>query len=291
MIKKIFVTAGVLLALYSLLIKILGGELRYSQNYWQDNMLVLQRFVYNPTQNDNIILGSSLSLTGLNNLTPDYYNLAAGGANPFTGLEIIKRTHKKVKRVFIETNYLLSKSPADDRYLGSIFTPVLYDARKYLPVLLQKSQPFSLTGGWLTQTIFPTVSVIDEKGLNPTMRAARIANFKQTNADSVAIKPTVEKNITRLAEYLAHLRSQGVELYFFEMPVDCALTNNAQPVYFRNQINNFCKQYNIQQLASEPCDNYNTKDGNHLDSASAEKYKQFFYSQVAKLHNPQPALR
>ncbi len=283
MTKKIFITTIFLLVSYCLLLNLKKVEsLCKPQNIWQENMVRLQDYVYGSINSERVIIGSSLSMR-ITILNDNYYSLAAGGGNPFIGLEILKYKSGNVKKVLIETNYLLTKSPSDDKYTGELFKPIVYNLRAYFPVLLVKNQPFSVLGTFLMHRMI--LSKILESngkvrnGLDRT-KEKRIAAFKKDYSDSILVKNLVEMNISRLKVYYRFFKMKGIDLIFYEMPVDCSLENDPLPVYCRRMVDNFCKTYNIKQIKLDSCNKYETSDGNHLTDESGIRYSHFFYSEI-----------
>ena len=278
---KIILTTLILLTLYSVGIRYIPQQKMEPQNMWQENMIKMQDFIYEKNYPKNVILGSSLSMC-ISPLNNQYYNLAAGGGNPFTGLEILKRSDKNVNRIFIETNYLLTKTLEDDKYLGSLFMPLLYNLRKRFVILREKEQPASLAGHYLRSKLIDKIYAERGTEIDNSTLQKRVAIFKKSYRDSITVKNIVKKNLDILLEYLKYFKHEGTELVFYEMPIDCALTNDPLPIYCRNQMNSFCQQNNLKQLPLEPCSKYQTSDGNHLMGESAERYKAFFYEEAAK---------
>ena len=283
MAYKIFYTTILLFIFYSLLLTFSSVQYKNApQNMWQENMIKMQNFIYTQYTSQNIILGSSLSM-GIKPLNDNFYNLAAGGGNPFAGLEILKRTNNKCNKIYIEINYLLTKSASDDKYLGSLFMPILYDLRSYLPPLREKHQPFSLVGFYFQTKVLKNIfSTEGRNGIDNT-KNKRIAIFKKEYADSVSIRKKVDENIAKLNYYYLYFKKKGVDIIFYEMPIDCKLEYEPLPIYCRNKILAFCNSHPTKFIPFDDCAQYNTVDGNHLDELSANLYSSFFYNSISQL--------
>jgi hypothetical protein len=282
MIPKVFLTTLILLGFYTYSLRFVPPSRMRAQNVWQENMVRMQDFVYGNNKAENIILGSSLS-TRITVADENYCNLAAGGGNPFTGLEILKRSNSQAKTIFIEMNYLLTQGVEDDKYISCLFKPGLFILKGVVPILQERKQPASLAGYYLQSEVIDKVFSEDGKLKIDNTIAKRVAVFKKRSSDSVSIKPLVEKNLIRLAAYVSYFRSKGAELVFYEMPVDCSLTNDPQPTYCREKLSDFCMKYRIKELPRVLCSDYKTIDGNHLMAEDAVRYTNFFYKEIAKL--------
>lgn len=283
MISKIFITTFLFFLCYGLFLKLpLIQNKNAPQNMWQENMVKMQNYIYTNNKAQHIILGSSLSM-GITPLNENYYNLSAGGGNPFAGLEILKQTKNNSQKIYIEINYLLTKSAADDKYLGSLFMPILHDLRSYLPAMREKHQPFSLIGFYFQTKILKNIfSSNGRSGLDHT-KEKRLAMFKEDYKDSIAIKHTVAENLLKLNIYYSYFKKKGVEMIFYEMPIDCSLENDPLPVYCRDKILAFCTLHHTIFIPFDDCATYNTVDGNHLDESSTLVYKNYFYSRIHPL--------
>src|SRR3954469_3412648 len=146
MIKKSLITAALLLVVYHVLLPHLPRKFYQINGQQRENYLRAQRYIYDVPDGTNIILGSSMSLE-LNEemLGPGYYKLTFPGGNTLTALEIIHRSGKHHPLVLIETNNIAPK--ADKQFLHDLFSPWLFQLRRYSPVFKEEGRPSNFVMG------------------------------------------------------------------------------------------------------------------------------------------------
>jgi hypothetical protein len=296
MIKRIFLTFFILVVIYSGFIFFISKKKKdyfLPQYMWQENMIRMQKYVYLKKNFKNVVLGSSLTgrLEFNENTTPDYYSLAAGGGDPFIGLEIIKKTDGKPKRIFIESNFLLTKAVHDKTYLSSLYLPVFFDLRKTIPFLREQNQPINYAGKVGISIVYKLLKVdsstnksagISKANKDELLRNRQFHNDYDPH-DFEKDKKTIEGNLVTLKNYIDYYKKIGISICFFEMPRDCEV-ENMLTIYSREKVTQFAKSNNIDEIPLPPCADYTTVDGLHLSDNSAMMYLKYFSNQI-KLKN------
>lgn len=293
MIKKSFIVFLVCMVVYSIFVSYATkGENKWfgAQNMWQENIIRMQDYVYSDAVYPNVLLGTSLTMNvAISQQDLEVFNLAAGGGDPFIGLEIIKRSGRFPKRIFVESNFVLTKKVHDETYLGTLYRPGLYELRKWVPALKEQFQPVNLVGQGMLNAIKKIVEK-DKTGkaeLKNKPGAARpkatAAHPKYNMSDFPADRIAIEKNILLLKEYVGYFKRKNVEIVFFEMPRDCNVQSNYLLVYSRNTIHSFAQENGLKEIPLPSCADYSSYDGLHLDESSLLKYTDFFLVHVKRI--------
>lgn len=255
------------------------------QNMWQDNLIRMQDYVYSPDNYDNMILGSSLTVRIVvdDKSHPDFFSLAAGGGDPFIGLEIIKKSGKKPKKIFVESNFILTKAVHDETYLTSLYLPGFYELRRVLPVFRDENQPVGILG----KVIFNQMGklsgskasgkLMKEPNTIDTIARNRVFLMKYNDADFKKDKETINKNRVILQQYIDYFKAMGVSLCFFEMPRDCEVEKLPLTIYARAIVSEVVKKNHLEEIKIPPCEQFITMDGLHLDQKSSEAYTKYFF--------------
>ena len=261
-------------------------SIQVSQHQWQDNVIKAQNFIYNFNSDiyPNVIVGSSLSNRLVMDSLKGYFNLSFVGLSISDGLIILNHSKNLPKNVFIEINESFKKE--DKNFTSSLFNPFLYCLRKYIPSVRDGKQPIAIAGklvldikgrivGTKTQTSAKsTVNKIDSKQGDELF-----LNLLNGEAKAYSKSPSpqlLEEIFNKLHTYIEFLRKKGVNIFFFEMPVDNKLCSLPLSVTIRETFyKNFpAKYYNY--IPQPNCSEYKTTDGIHLDEESALGYTIYF---------------
>jgi hypothetical protein len=301
MIKRILIVFLICITFYSCFVYVLqkrNVDFNGTQNLWQENVKQMQDYIYSGQSFDDVILGSSLSMRILVEKSDRHlFNLAAGGGDPFIGFEIIKRSNKIPKRIFVESNSLLSKKVHDDTYLSTLYRPGFYELRKIMPIFKEQYQPASFLGQIILHLMKPalegnktknSVTASDDKVDKLVKLIASQNTYTANNFNED--KKVALKNAVSLIQYLLYFKSKGVKVVFFEMPYDCEVKDNLLSVYARNTIHKIAEKNEILEIPLPDCEGYTTSDGRHLTESSAIKYTRYFFARRMKIDRQKPLL-
>ncbi|HEY4283445.1 MAG TPA: hypothetical protein VGM62_10310 [Chthoniobacterales bacterium] len=301
MIKKSLLTAALLLVIYHLLFPHLSRKFYQINGQQRENYLRAQHYIYDCPAGTNIILGSSMSLE-LNQdmLGPSYYKLTFPGGNTLTALEIIRRSEKRPPLVLIETNNI-APNP-DEQFLHDLFSPWLFQLRRYSPVFKEEGRPANFVVGIVEACVRRTDQLRSGRGRSRTDNSAvsqtagvdqeLFAKLLRGNHE-VLVHPLsparLSEGVTKLGEYVDELTRTGTTCVFFEMPIDSSLMNLPQPAGVREAVTTrFPKdKYRWFEFANDH--DYNTVDGMHLTRTEADKVTQSLMGKIAQAFPKQAA--
>ncbi|MEO8174620.1 MAG: hypothetical protein ABI581_16110 [Sediminibacterium sp.] len=280
MIKRTLFTALIFLLIYTVFVRLVNPGLYVSQHQWQDNAIKAQNYVYEVSDTvDNVIVGSSLSSRLVMDSLPGYYNLSFGGLSIFNGLQILSRQQKPLKHVLIEMNVVLREE--DRKFSSDLFDPLLFDLKKNILSLRNGKEPFGMIGQSLSYLVnknagknsSQTASANNE--LFEKVLANQVANY--TRAQDM---DSVTAIFHELKRYVALLQQKGVQVTFFEMPVNQRLCSLPVSMLIKN---NFYRNFPPAQysyIAQPDCSEYKTVDGIHLGYSEALKYTLFLRTHI-----------
>lgn len=287
MIRKALITAALLLVSYSAYIAFLApASWAGSQHEWQDNLIKAENFIYSERDSfEHVILGSSLSCRLSMRDLPEMYNLSFAGHSVLDGIEVILRSGKKVRNVYIETNY--PEKPEEAKFVQSLFS-ALYYPRKYLHALRDDKRPLSIIGTKLSKSLTSRVTDriqlmtarsgdSDPKpmGFTRQLTDIRSQTYSQTPDDSL-----LAQSLRNLRERINLLEERGTKVVFFELPVNQRLIYLASPSLTRSRYLEWFPATRYRHIPLPDSLDYVTTDGIHMNREDASRYTKYFKEQV-----------
>ena len=271
-IYKIIFLFVILFGLYNLFLVLEKPDIKIFQNQWQKNYSFAQDFIYE-NKAENIIVGSSMAARMQNDFLPkDFYNLSFSGGSVLTGLEIIKKSGFIPKNIYIETNIIFRNK--DNKLLNNLFYPILWQIKKHIPVLQEKYQPLNLVASKIRGSYGKThkehmQEKRNEKIFNLTIQR-QLKNYNKS-------LESYENKLSDLKILIEYFSKKGVNIVFFEMPIENRLANSIKAKEQRKIIkNNFANKW----FKLQSNDNYVTADGIHLIFPSAFKFSKEFVKDI-----------
>jgi hypothetical protein len=280
MIKKSLFAALMFLILHALVVHFSG--IGNSQHIWQDNINKAQRYIYSKDTLMDVIVGSSLSNRLIMDSLPGLYNLSLQGQNVYDGLAIIFRKEQLPKTIYLEMNIVLGKE--NKTFTSSLFSPILYNIRKYFPSLRDEYQPV----GQLGRVVMNSIGKInpDSKILKspPVSEEVfnKIINLKCQDYSVVPEAEVLENRSAILKEYVSVLENRGTEVIFFEMPVNEKLARLPMPCKIRETFNSTFPPEKYKYIQLPDYKDYRTRDGEHLSPEEALLYTCYFRSKITE---------
>ncbi|AKF24358.1 hypothetical protein YH65_02315 [Sulfurovum lithotrophicum] len=283
-ISGIFWSFLAMFLLYNIYIAVCTPKITHYQNQWQRNTAVAQEFIYSPKA-ENIIVGSSLSAR-LNPtlLPPTFFNLSFSGGSVLTGLEIIKKTGYIPKRLYVETNLIFRFKST--KMINTLFYPVWWRVKAYLPALQEKYQPLNvlLSKSFCSKQNSQTPA--RPKGPKRYRDSKRDINIQRFNLmmkqrKAAYAKPLNTRNLKAVKRLIHYFEKQGTQIVFFEMPIDPELANTPQAQKRRAIIKSIFKD---PWLPLPDYTQYVTADGHHLTHKSAYNYTKDFLNAIQNLY-------
>lgn len=220
----------------------------------------------------SVMVGSSLATRVITDSLPGVFNLSFGGLSVFDGLYIVQHSPGLPRRILIETNTLLRGSSSD--FLHSLFHPVSFCARQHIPSLREEMQPLPNAIGYITEAIVnlrsASSAVHPSKPLNTAVFNTMLADKRREYERSIdTVLLTIQ--LSELLKYVEWFKARGVEIMFFELPVNYTLTNLPLPVALRSAIRQHFLYAGVHFIPL-PDTPYITSDGLHLPREEALAY-------------------
>lgn len=280
MVKKSFIVAVLLFIFYSIFVAVVIPGRSASQHQWQDNIIKAQKFIYNDTAYYNaVVIGSSLSCRLVMDSLPQTYNLSFGGQSIYDGLNILSHMDKLPGNIFIEMNFALRNESRD--FTAALNSPLLYYPKKLFLSLREDKQPLVLLGTLLNNKFesfvlprlkpLPHTTEKKASGTNQemftTMLQLQVADYSMLRDEAY-----INDCFDRLGKSVSRLEKRGVNIVFFEMPVNKELNNLPKATSIRSR---FYQQFPVTKYSYIPIPagmEYKTTDGLHLSKEEALAY-------------------
>jgi hypothetical protein len=282
MIKKTLITTLIAFIAYSAFVAFFAPKWWFaSQHQWQDNIIKAQKFIYDDQDSyDNIIVGSSISCRLVMDSLPNTYNLSFSGQSIFDGLEVLRQKNKFPKNIFIEMNFVLR--PENENFTSSLNSPILYYPKKILPSLREDKQPIAIIGEQLSfrftaKLIGKTKSIlgITQKKVNNKKYNVffdKILKKEIENYSTLPVPLVLNQSFSNLEIYIKELKKKGVNIIFFEMPVDSRLNNLPGAKLIRKTFFEYFPKTRYHYVPIPDSIKYKTTDGIHLNKVDALRY-------------------
>jgi hypothetical protein len=285
MVRKALMVAGVVFVLYTIFISQIKPHWSIVQHYWQLNEIKAEGYLYNTQQVHTVIVGSSLSSRLMLN-QPGVYNLSLGGLSALDGLAIVTKHPSSLRTVLVEINII--DREADNNFIADLTNPMLVPAKRTLPSLRSDKQPLAVLSQQLEMRLEPIFH-------QPASPEPLIIDTKETlydklwqeRANDYAIAPTtalLKQQLDRLKRETTSLKRQGIQVVFYETPVDRRLCNYPKARAIRLAFKRYFPPANYHYVATADCAAYQTRDGVHLTLESAIKYTQFLQKQLKEIN-------
>lgn len=275
MIKKTILVFIVLFGIYSLVV-VLNPGMSAPQHQWQENVVKGEKYIYNTKESVNsVIVGSSLACRIIMDSLPSCYNLSFAGQGIFDGLDIIKRTGKYPKNIFVEMNAILTDE--NKTFTADLFSPFPFAVKKHIVSLRSDKQPLAF--------IFPAIqSILHKKDLSKTTNEEvkntvifdKMLSIEVGDYSKLPDTTVVNKNFLTLIDYVNYFKKNGVKIVFFEMPINPSLTQLPLAKFIRAE---FYKRFPAEEyiyINIPDNSNYKTTDGLHLTDKESLWYTTYF---------------
>lgn len=255
---------------YNIYIYVKNPNITLYQNQWQQNYVFAESFLYG-NKPSTIIVGSSMAVhLDKSILTNEIYNLSFSGGSVLTGLKILKMSNYIPKTIYIENNVIFRKM--DNEMIESLFDPIKYNLKKYIPALKEKYQPLNIIVSILKSKLGRTE--------NEKMNKVRDENVFQISFKRQLVnykKPldNYEFELSELTELLKYFQSKNTKIIFFEMPINNILANEKRANQQRDIIRKHFPTYDWLPLPNNNL--YLTSDGIHLMYKSSIEFTTKFY--------------
>jgi hypothetical protein len=268
MIRRSLLVFAILVVGYALYIKFGKPELNTVQHQASGNRISAEQYVFSEdVPGATVIVGSSLSFRiAMDSLAPNTSNLSFGGLTVHDGLELVRRSGKKPKRVVIETNMIFKE--ADRAFLDAVFQPGLYELRKAAPILREENQPSGVLIGYIKRGAKqegqgPGAAEPDSMAVSENLFDTNRGIFAKVPADS-----TQQRFMATLEHEVTALEANGAEVIFLEVPISAELMRSPLAIRAREAVAAHFPTHRF--IRSDRT--WRTTDGLHLEWHNAQRY-------------------
>lgn len=275
MIRRSLLVFALLVVGYALYIKFGKPELNTVQHQASGNRISAEQYIFAPDEpNSTVIVGSSLAFRiAMDSLPPNTTNLGFGGLTVYDGLELVRRSGKKPRRVVLEMN-MIFKDP-DRGFLDAVFQPGLFELRKTMPILREENQPSGVLVGYLKRSMNAgdgqVAAQADSMAMSENLLNTNRGIFSKAPADS-----TQQRFMATLSQEVKALEANGTEVVFVEIPISEELMESPLAIRAREVIQTLFPDHRF--VRSDRT--WRTTDGLHLEWHNAQRYSRWLAQQL-----------
>jgi hypothetical protein len=276
-----------LMSFYQVLVS--GGVLPASDgaNVNQGNVVKAQRYVY---QDDSdlkmVVIGSSLAAyLNVKDIGEGVKSLALGGGASQTGLEIVKRSKSKPRIVLVEINETIIRK-IDSELLDSLYHPIFYWMRKYLPMMREEYRPVSVFINSLKsrskQNQKPmsreALDSLEGRNITPELSQKAIQTAVETQS-----QPLSEKDVTTMKQEADLIKNQiaeikknsGAKVVLFDIPRESRVNATLRVKQVRELAKKLFPPDRFEWVPAPKEREWRTNDGLHLIRSDARDFAEF----------------
>jgi len=276
-----------LMSFYQVLVS--GGVLPASDgaNVNQGNVVKAQRYVY---QDDSdlkmVVIGSSLAAyLNVKDIGEGVKSLALGGGASQTGLEIVKRSKSKPRIVLVEINETIIRK-IDSELLDSLYHPIFYWMRKYLPMMREEYRPVSVFINSLKsrskQNQKPmsreALDSLEGRNITPELSQKAIQTAVETQSQPLSEKDA--KNMTQEADLIKNQiaeikKNSGAKVVLFDIPRESRVNATLRVKQVRELAKKLFPPDRFEWVPAPKEREWRTNDGLHLIRSDARDFAEF----------------
>jgi hypothetical protein len=276
-----------LMSFYQVLVS--GGVLPASDgaSLIQNNIVKAQRYVY---QDDSdlkmVIVGSSLAANlNVKDIGEGVKSIALGGGASQTGLEIVKRSKSKPRIVLVEINDTIIRK-IDSELLDSLYHPIFYWLRQYLPMMREEYRPISVFLESLKSRSKQNLELmtrealdsLESRNLTPELSQKAI----QTTVD-IQSKPLSEKDAKNMKQEADLMKTQiaevkkntGAKVVLFDIPLESRVNATLRMQQVRELAKKLFPPDRFEWLPPPKEREWRTNDAIHLIRSDARDFAEF----------------
>jgi hypothetical protein len=266
-----------------------GGVLPASDgaSLMQSNIVKAQRYVY---QDDSdlkmVIVGSSLAANlNVNQIGDGVKSIALGGGSSKTGLEIIKRSKNKPAIVLVEINDTIVRE-IDADLLDSLYNPIFYWMRQYLPMMREEYRPVSVfinslksrSQQNLKRMTREELDSLEGRNITPEFTQKAIKNTVDINS-----KPLSEKDAKNMKQEADGIKNQiaeikkntGAKVVLFDIPLESQVNATLRIKQVRELAKKLFPPDRFEWLPFPKEREWRTNDAIHLIRSDSKDFSEF----------------
>jgi len=276
-----------LMSFYQVLVS--GGVLPASDgaSLIQNNIVKAQRYVYEDDSDlKMVIVGSSLAANlNVKQIGEGVKSIALGGGSSKTGLEIIKRSKSKPPIVLVEMNDTIVRQ-IDADLIDSLYHPIFYWMRQYLPMMREEYRPISVFINSLksrsqqNQKMMTREELdsLEGRNLTPELTQKAIKNTVEINS-----KPLSEKDIKSMKQEADGIKNQiaelkkntGAKVVLFDIPLESRVNATLRLKQVRELTKKLFPPDRFEWLPPPKEREWRTNDGIHLIRSDARDFAEY----------------
>jgi len=277
-----------LMSFYQVLVS--GGVLPASEGVTQrqHNIIRAQRYVYRDDSDlKMVIVGSSLA-GNLNekHIGEGVKTIAFGAGSSKTGLEIVKRSKSKPQIVLVEMNDVNFLRKLDSDLLDSLYHPIYYWMRQYLPMLREEYRPASVFINGFKSRLQQNLERMSRKELDSLESRNVTPEISQKTIQTVVeneSKPLSEKDAETMIQEADLMRNQiaeikknmGAKVVLFEIPRESRVNASLRMKQVRELAKKLFPPDRFEWLPPPKEREWRTNDGIHLIRSDARDFAEF----------------
>jgi hypothetical protein len=268
-LRNIATAAIVVLGFYATLIALWSPDIRSGQDQESDVAMAVERFLYDGPVPYAAIIGSSQSARIPMNAFGGVANLALAGESPLVGLEIIARSGRIPRRLYIEMNNI--GDMPDAAFIEAIFAEPRYTLKRFVKALRTAYKPANVVISLLRRAARGRDEVYYPKVADEPLHNALLAHRQGLLAEAPNAA-VLERNLAEVKRFSAEFATRATELVFFEMPIDPALEQSPAVVAVRRAAHAALPRGAACWNEDKAPSGLAATDGTHLDSDTAASF-------------------
>ena len=276
-----------LMSFYQVLVS--GGVLPASDgsSVMQNNIVKVQRYVYGDNSDlKMVILGSSLAANlNVKHIGEGVKSIALGGGSSKTGLEILKRSKSKPPLVLVEINDTIVRQ-IDADLLDTLYHPIFYWMRQYLPMMREEYRPVSVfinslksrSQQNLQRMTREELDSLEGRNLTPELTQKAIKNTVEINSKPLSEKDakSMKQEADGIKNQIAELKKNtGAKVVLFDIPLESRVNATLRVKQVRELAKKLFPPDRYEWLPPPPEREWRTNDGIHLIRSDARDFAEF----------------
>lgn len=283
-IGRSLTTTLLLLVAYQFLIDFKFVKPGNGLNQWENNLIRFQNYAYQPISQNNVVLVGS-SLTALLNPTDvaeHAINLGMSGGSSQTGLEVILNKAFKPVIVLVEINTITILTELDYSIVESIYNPLLFNLRLFLPVFRKQYQPdYQIITAYskLMAEIHPP-QILQNNPQQPEKAQALVAQII-AQAQKEYSEPVTNREKYLVTQQVEHLKSQiqileqaGTKVVLYRVPGEPLLQGTIKEKQAQLLFKQLLPPDRYAWIPEPAPRQWKTSDGVHLVASDARIFAQ-----------------
>jgi hypothetical protein len=253
----------------------------------QSNIVRTQRYLYQDESDlKMVIVGSSLAANlNIKHIGEGVKSVALGGRSSQTGLEIVKRSKSKPRLVLVEINDTIIRK-IDSELLDSLYHPIFYWMRQYLPMLREEYRPVSVFINSLKSRSQQNKKLMSREALDSlegrnvtpelTQKAIQTTVDKQSIPLSEKDAETIKQEADLMKNQIAEIKKNtGGKVVLFDIPQESRVNATLRVKQVRELAKKLFPPDRFEWLPPPKEREWRTNDGVHLIRSDAKDFAEF----------------